>query len=458
MRNENVNRLRRSGARQKARRRRLAVSGIAAATLLVVLAGWLAWHFWTRPFSSDAPEPVAALDSERFTMLVLGTDDRPDEPGRSDTMMLAFADMEQGTVKLLSLPRDSFVSIPGHGWDKLNAAYPLGKTDLTRKTVEQLIGIRINYTVAINMQGFQQVVDAVGGVDLTLDANMDYEDPYDNPPLKIHLKKGTQHLFGEDALHYVRFRHDAESDWGRMKRQQAFLSALAKAVQQPGNLARLPQLVKLVTQNVTTNLSPSQLSRLALIAKAKGDGERITAGGTLTGDDIWSPYGYYLGLHFKEMRSKVRELAGLPDDGAATAKDARDAVAYAAALPRGSSTADAAPAQGAEPPKDGAAAPAAGTPGAADPSAPGTPAPDTPDPGTPAPGTPAPGTPAPGTPAPGTPAPGTPDPGTPAPGTPDPGTPDPGTPAPGTPDPGTPDPGTPAPGDPAPGPGTGAHS
>jgi LCP family protein required for cell wall assembly len=440
-----MKRSRRQAAVARTGRRYWLVGISALSVLLVALAGWQAWRFWTRPFSSEAPAPVEATDSEKFTVLVLGADDRPGEPGRTDTMMVAFADLGQGTVKLLSLPRDSYVSIPGHGWDKLNAAYPLGKTDLTRQTVEKLIGIPVNYTIEVNMQGFEQIVDAVGGVDITIDENMDYEDPSDNPPLVIHLKKGDQHLYGVDALHYVRFRHDAESDWGRMKRQQTFLSALAKAVEKPENLARLPQVLKIVTQNVKTNLSPSQLSKLAAVAKSKTGGEHVVSAGTLTGDDIWSSYGYYLGLHFTEMRAQVRELAGLPDDAAATAKDAKDAALYAANLPRGSATAESptpsAPPEGTttgtEPAKtgedgktttgDGKSGPGAGTPGTGTPGS-GTAAPGT---GTPGTGTPGTGTSVPGTGAPGTGTPTTPQPGT-GTTTPAPGTGTPGTPAPGT--------------------------
>jgi polyisoprenyl-teichoic acid--peptidoglycan teichoic acid transferase len=331
---------RRNSRRQRANRavywrRRITVFG----TIFVLMAAVLGTYwFWNKPLNQGAlPEATTAFDTNRFTMLVIGADDRPGAPGRSDTMMLGFVDLEQGSVKLLSIPRDSYVPIPEHGWDKINASYPLGGPALVQQTVEQLAGIPINYSVTVNMQGFAKIVDAVNGVDIDIPENMNYEDPYDDPPLEIHLKKGLQHLDGTDALHFVRFRHDAENDWGRMKRQQQFLSALAKAALQPSNLSRLPTLVKLGSQNVQTNLSLGQLTKLAMLAKEKMGADKIT-GETLAGDDIWAPDGYYLGLKFAEMREKVRELAGITPDDKLLAQDKKDAAAYEAGLPQGSPT------------------------------------------------------------------------------------------------------------------------
>lgn len=326
-------RARRQVGKAAYRRRRFAVFGLVM-TLVLGIAGFGLYRFWNKPLSATLPPPVT-LDTKRFTMLVLGADDRPNQPGRSDTMMVGFVDLEQGDVKLLSIPRDSYAQIPGHGWNKINAAYPFGGAALVKETVEQLIGMPINYTVAVNMQGFEKIVDAVDGVDIEIPEDMDYVDPTP-PALEIHLKKGLQHLDGADALHYVRFRNDAESDWGRMRRQQQFLQALTEAALKPASLTRLPELVTLGSQNVTTNLSLNQLTQLARLGKDKLGADKIS-GGTLEGDDIWAPDGYYLGLHFADMRAKVRELAGIPADETLLARDDSDAQAYRDALPEGTS-------------------------------------------------------------------------------------------------------------------------
>jgi LCP family protein required for cell wall assembly len=388
------------------RRRRFFFFGTLVAIIAVAAIIWQGLRFWEKPLTTGVGPATVAADAQRFSVLVLGVDDRPGSAGRSDTTLVAFVDLGKGSVQLLSLPRDSYVQIPGHGWDKLNAAYAFGKTDLTRQTIENLTGMKLDYTVTVNMQGFQKIVDAVGGVDIYVDENMDYEDPYDDPPLQIHLKQGQQHMDGTDALHYVRFRHDAESDWGRMKRQQTFLKALMAAAKQPANLTHLPTLIKLVSDNVQTNLSPKQLTQLANAGKDMLSDQGIN-GKTLQGDDLWTDEGYYLGLKFGEMRTTVHELAGVTVSSSVQAKDARDEATYNSHLPR-VAQAETQPAAG-----TGAADPATGKTDGTAPGT-GTAAPGTKAPGTTAPGGTQPGT---GTTAPGTTAPGTTTPGTTAPGT-----------------------------------------
>lgn len=310
--------------------------GLALGLMLLLMIPVIVWADvrWNKPLTAGLTPAAASADTKKFTVLLLGADDRPGEPGRSDTMLLGFVDLNAGNVNLLSVPRDSYVNIPGHGADKINAAYAFGKEQLTKPTVEQMIGQPIDYTFVVNMQGFQSVVDAVGGVDINIDEDMNYEDPYDTPPLSIHLTKGPHHLYGLDALHYVRFRHDAQSDWGRMARQQNFLKALLQAVKKPQNIAQLPKLLSLVFDPnvVRTNLSLSQLTQLATIAKDKLGAQSI-ASQTLQGEDWWSPEAYYLVLNFAEMRSTIHKLAGQnPDDPTIKANDAQATADYLAML------------------------------------------------------------------------------------------------------------------------------
>jgi LCP family protein required for cell wall assembly len=172
--------------------------------LVLGFLGWRFHRFWTQPLTSGgadtSPSAASELNQNRFTLLILGADDRPDRAGRADSIFLSFVDLEKGDVKLLSIPRDSYVEIPGHGWDKINHSYAFGHVPLVKKTVENLTGIPIDYWVKVDMNGFQAIVDAVGGVDVVIDHDLDYEDPTDTPPLIIHLKKGAQRLNGEDAL------------------------------------------------------------------------------------------------------------------------------------------------------------------------------------------------------------------------------------------------------------------
>jgi len=131
-------------------------------------------------------------------------------------MFVATIDEATKSVSLLSVPRDTRVKIPGHGWDKINHAYANGGSQLSQKAVENLLGIPIDYYVTIDFAGFYKIVDAVGGVDVDVEKRMYYEDPYDE--LVIDIQPGMQHMNGKTAIQYVRYR-DSEGDIGRIERQ-----------------------------------------------------------------------------------------------------------------------------------------------------------------------------------------------------------------------------------------------
>ena len=196
----------------------------------------------------------------RINILLVGiddgeTDNPKNSPHRSDSMLLAGVHKGTGSVSLLSIPRDTRVAIPGHSSaDKFGHSFAYGGVELTKATIEDFLKIPVHYYVVADWQGFIRVVDALGGVDLIVDADMNYEDPYAN--LKIHLKKGYQHLNGQQAGEYVRFRHDEMGDIGRVVRQQKFLKALAAQAIRPGNLIRLPQIMGILGQSVQTNMTP----------------------------------------------------------------------------------------------------------------------------------------------------------------------------------------------------------
>ncbi|MFQ5811385.1 MAG: LCP family protein, partial [Armatimonadota bacterium] len=137
----------------------------------------------------------------RVRMLILGVDKRKDDAGRSDTLMLATLNptTKQGVV--LSFPRDMWVQIPGHGHDKICHAYNRGGVELSRDTLEQLLGVQIDHYARLDFAGFKDIVDRLGGVDIDVEKRMHYEDRRGN--LYIHLDPGLQHLNGERAMGYV---------------------------------------------------------------------------------------------------------------------------------------------------------------------------------------------------------------------------------------------------------------
>jgi LCP family protein required for cell wall assembly len=160
------------------------------------------------------------------TLMLLGSDKRPKNSGdpaaagaRSDTIMLVRLDPSKKAIALLSLPRDLRVTIPGHGVDKLNAAYDLGGPRLTLKTVKELTGLRINHVVNVDFRGFWAAVDAIGCVYADIDRRY-----YNNTPgfAYINIQPGYQRLCGRQALEYVRYRHE-DNDLVRSARQQDFL-------------------------------------------------------------------------------------------------------------------------------------------------------------------------------------------------------------------------------------------
>ena len=192
------------------------------------------------------------------TIMLLGVDNRKDDVGRSDTLMIL--NLSDKNASLLTIPRDTMVYIDRHGYQKINAAYAYGGAKLTRETVEDFLGIEIDHYVTINKSRFAEVIDAMGGVDIYVERDMEYEDPWDDDGgLVIDLKQGLQHLDGETAIQYVRFRDSEEGDIGRVRRQQAFMRACADRLSEPSMLIKLPELLGVAVKAIETDLSSTEM-------------------------------------------------------------------------------------------------------------------------------------------------------------------------------------------------------
>jgi LCP family protein required for cell wall assembly len=188
------------------------------------------------------------------TVLVLGSDQRPKgskEPGastsgpsRSDSIMLMR--IGGGASARLSIPRDTVVNIPGHGPNKINAAYAFGGAALTIHTVERLLpGIKINHLVEINFTNFPKLIDAMGGIDVKTNCVIsNINGGYKNGGVTLRLHHGTNHLNGKQALALARTRHNQcnprESDLTRARRQQKIFSAMKDKLTSPSMFFRLP--------------------------------------------------------------------------------------------------------------------------------------------------------------------------------------------------------------------------
>ncbi|MEW6448457.1 MAG: LCP family protein [Bacillota bacterium] len=233
--------------------------------------------------------PREAIAAQRFNFLLLGSDARDGEiRSRCDSIVFASADTGNKRLVLLSIPRDTLVDIPGHGKDRINATMAYGGPRLSTRVVSDLIGQPINYYVVTNYEGFIRLVDALGGVTLEVDKNMYHYDPEKGGRFTIRLKKGLQHLDGEKALMYVRYRGDPLGDIKRVERQQKFLCAVIEEMLKPRNLIRLPVLIPKIKDCIYTNLPLGQMISLVKMARNMDDLQVLS--GTLPGYLADDPY------------------------------------------------------------------------------------------------------------------------------------------------------------------------
>ena len=266
------------------------ILGIVAAVCAVC---YMLFSYFNPEKGMDNLAPSDRLSLKK-NIIVLGVDERAEEydVGRSDTLFVVMFDTNKKAASLLSVPRDTRVRIKGHGWDKINHAYAYGGRELTQKTTEELLGIKINNYVMVDFKGFVGLVDAIGGVDINVEKDMYYHDTWDG--FKIDLKKGMQHMDGKTAIQYVRYR-DEEGDIGRIRRQQHFIMAVYDRITSANMLLHIPGLAKQLTNMVKTDLPLTDMVDLgrALHAMVKSKGLAMaTVPGTpeyIDGISYWLP-------------------------------------------------------------------------------------------------------------------------------------------------------------------------
>ncbi len=209
----------------------------------------------------DIPAP-----NQPENILVMGADQDPDSSShRSDTMMLIRVNPQGDCLSILSIPRDLIVNIPGHGQDKINAAYSWGGVPLAIQTVKKLTGEPIHHFVVINFNGFSKAVDALGGIYVDVDHRY-FNDNSNAAPGQtydpINIYPGYQKLNGHDALAYVRFRH-TDSDFIRIKRQQFFIQDAKSQSLKWGNITKIPDITDAFASNTTSDIGSGEVLSLA---------------------------------------------------------------------------------------------------------------------------------------------------------------------------------------------------
>ncbi|NLY90530.1 MAG: LCP family protein [Firmicutes bacterium] len=226
-----------------------------------------------------------------INILLLGVDapNRDDqgelERPRTDTILFLAVRPQHRRVGLFSIPRDSLIEIPGHGMERINMAHVYGGYDLTKELVEKIMEMPVDRYIMVNFQSFEEIVDLVGGVEVTVDKRMLYHDQ--SAGFSIDLQPGRQTLNGYQALGYVRYRRDALGDITRTRRQQQFLTALAAKLKEPATIRHVlrqwPEALRISKEYLRTDLGLPELLGLFLIFKDLDLGESLQTY-TLPGD------------------------------------------------------------------------------------------------------------------------------------------------------------------------------
>ncbi len=236
------------------RRRQRGNRALSLTVLLVLLCAFSAAGYWWYKHRIESPPWEDPLN-----VLVLGIDRiEGAKAQRSDTILVA--SLREGDLRLLSLPRDLRVKYPDGRAEKVNAAYAHGGAELARQVIANFLGIDLRYYAVLDYDGFEKLVDLVGGVTLTVDKPLKYTDSAQK--LNIDISAGRQRLNGQAALGYVRYRDDKTGgDLGRLQRQRQLLEAFLREGLPQISLSQWQQLVATAQQYIKTNLAPVMIYR-----------------------------------------------------------------------------------------------------------------------------------------------------------------------------------------------------
>ncbi|MBM7691016.1 LCP family protein required for cell wall assembly [Peribacillus deserti] len=194
----------------------------------------------------------------QINVLLIGSDTRGEGAGLSDSIMIAHYDQESHEPKLVSIMRDTYVNIPGGGMRRINSAFSNGGPELLRQTIKENFNVDINYYAIVNFAGFSKVVDilAPNGIEVDVPHTM-------REGIDMTLKPGRQVLHGDELLGYVRFRKDAQGDFGRVARQQEVIGKLKNEAMSVTSIMKLPKLIGVINPYVDTNIDSGTILSLS---------------------------------------------------------------------------------------------------------------------------------------------------------------------------------------------------
>ncbi|WP_368935723.1 LytR family transcriptional regulator [Bacillus sp. SH8-8] len=240
-----------------------------------------------RDKSDKRDKKVEIADNKPISILLMGVDQEGNGTGRSDSLMLFTLNQKTKSMKITSIPRDSYTEIVGKGKkDKINHAYAFGGIDMAVKTVENFLNVPVDHYIEVNMAGFKDIVDAVGGVDVNNDLEFTSREQ--------HFDKGNIHLNGETALKYTRMRYeDPRGDFGRQMRQRQVIQAVIKKGASVSSLASYGDVLKAIEKNVKTSLTQDQMFDIQKNYKdcmENSEEIQIPGDGHKAADGIWYYY------------------------------------------------------------------------------------------------------------------------------------------------------------------------
>lgn len=331
--------------RSRKLRRLILMSSLLTLLLVAGVAGAIYWKIdstldaVTEPqddFTSNVSQNLDPVyhNDKPMSFIILGSDTRPETGSmNTDVMIVAVANPSTKKVTMVSIPRDTRVKIPGYrDYHKINSVYANGEAErrqaestnqvptedgisLTKKTINEILGIPIEHYVAIDFDGFKAVIDELGGIEVNVDRKLVYDDPTDDT--HINLNPGLQTLNGEQALGYVRHRHDNRglkyysNDFDRNRRQQEVIKAVLDKAGSLEGLTKIFAIMDVGAKNIHTDLSKDQIKGLAFDFK----GFNATMVNTLDNGAYWQGGYTYLDKDKLEVvRSSLQAEMGVTDN------------------------------------------------------------------------------------------------------------------------------------------------
>ncbi|WP_408007722.1 LCP family protein [Pseudalkalibacillus sp. A8] len=285
--------------------------------LFIAVVGYAAIQYYQ---GLQQAKPSAEMESDyefnppeeeiegKYNVLLLGVDARGEEDSRTDTIMIAQYDTNTEETKLVSLMRDSYVEIPGYSKNKINAAFFHGGPELLRKTIKHNFGIDIHYYALVDFKGFEHVVDTVApdGIEMDVEKRMSQN-------IGVTLEPGVQNLNGKELLGYARFRHDAEGDFGRVKRQQKVITAVKDEFTSLYGISKLPKVMGTIQPYIDTNmkmLTAIGLAKDVMLNKSEIETMKIPIDNTWN-DPTYQGVGQVLEMDMEANKQALQDFLGI---------------------------------------------------------------------------------------------------------------------------------------------------